>query len=104
MPIDKSDPAFHLTLDPNPFYLFQYDADVPVPASLFTSPKYTAMSVSRTPGELTIVLALASSLDGEKQISGVEAMGEAKESHGPWTCFQVAGPIPLGKSGPNGST
>jgi hypothetical protein len=107
-PPDKSSSALHLLVQPYLLYTLQYSATTPVPPSLF-SEKHPFLSVTRSPGEVTVVLGTSDTEDdsvvaGPRAADRVESwdglgMGAPAESAGPWRAFRVRGPLDLSESG-----
>lgn len=91
MPLDLDHPALHVLPQSKPFHLLQYPADIEIPASVFTNPKYTFASVIKTSDEVSIVV----SCDSNEALREVDGLGPAKEVDGPWKALRVRGPMEL---------
>lgn len=93
MPLDLSQPALHIIPQSDPFHLLQYPAETSVPASIFINPEYKFVSAIKTPEEVSIVVSTSTAKG--KTLRGIDELGEAKESDGPWKALRVRGPMEL---------
>lgn len=95
--LDLTSPQLQIIPQPNPFHLLQHPPSTSIPPSLLTDSRYDFMSITRTAEEISIVFSLSVDCDGSdaKAITGIDGMGEALKSEGPWRALRVRGPMDL---------
>ncbi|ORY29126.1 hypothetical protein BCR39DRAFT_532718 [Naematelia encephala] len=104
--LDKSNPALHLYLLPDPFQVLKYPPTTRIPQSIISNPDYTFLSLTRTPVELSIVYSSSSSsspspssasspspTSKELDHSLIEELGKPEETGPEWRCIRVQGPM-----------
>jgi hypothetical protein len=121
--MDKSPPSLHLLVQRHLLHTLQYPPDTPLPPSLFSDERYSFVSVTRSPGEVTVVVGVSEEFherqvetklekdgegctmqvarnikQGEGELWDLPRLGRASRSAGPWRAFRVRGPLDLSVS------
>jgi hypothetical protein len=91
--IDKTQPSLHLRFSPESYTIIRLPSDFAVPSSLFTSSLYSFVSVTKTPAELSVILATTKDVQSDSGFP--ELQHEERQIEGPWTTIQVQGPMDL---------
>jgi hypothetical protein len=99
--LDKTLPNLRLHLLPRPFQLVRLPLSHPIPSQLLSSTDHSYVSITRTKDEISIILDTElegdelRALFGLKPVVGSERKEEGVELDGPWSTFQVEGPMVL---------
>jgi hypothetical protein len=90
--IDKSPAHLHLSFSTEQYTIIRLPAEFSIPGSLFTSSKYSFVSVTKTPAEVSIILATST---GESEPPFEELQHAERRVEGPWTTIKIQGPMDL---------
>lgn len=115
--LNKLIPSLHILVLPSVFHNFKYPQSTAVPSEIYSSDKYSFVSVTKTSDELSIVLGYkddpsqsrgdqeasksTGTFDPDRKVvvNRVEELGDmlAGRWTGPWRCLKVRGPMYLSR-------
>lgn len=109
--LDKSFPALHLLTPPYRIYIAQYPIDQKIPDSVWSGGDREFLSVTRAPGEITVVFSIVSGGNGGSGAGGQDevvqkdavalkvlaqmGLPKPREIDGSYGVLRVKGPLDL---------
>lgn len=92
--LNKQEPSLHVVKQPFRAYTLHYNESQSIPSSLFSDSRYSFVSVTRSAGEVTVVVGLPTSEAAPSDLE-VTGLDQPREQAGPWTVFRLKGPLDL---------